>query len=87
MQISCQAVRDDTSRESRNTRLEYEQSKVVEFQLSLDGQATQWYSQQDISSFLIFDDLAAKFEDLFQVKLDPTEVLWEYYSLKQQPTK
>ena len=30
---------------------------------------------------------AGKFEELFQVKLDPTEVPREYYSLKQQPTE
>ena len=59
-----------------------EQSKIVEFQLSLEGQAARWYSQQDITSFQTFDELAAKFEELFQVKLDPTEVLREYYSLK-----
>ena len=64
-----------------------EQSKIVEFQLSLEGQAARWYSQQDITSFQTFDELAAKFEELFQVKLDPTEVLREYYSLKQQPTE
>ena len=28
-----------------------------------------------------------KIQGLFQVNLDPTEVLWEYYSLKQQPTE
>ena len=25
------------------------------------------------------------FEELFQVKLEPMEVLWKYYSLKLQP--
>ena len=53
----------------------------------MEGQAARWYTQQDIASFQTFDDLAAKFKELFQVKLDPTEVLQEYYSLKQQPTE
>ena len=64
-----------------------EQSKIVEFQLFLDGQVARWYAQQDISSFNTFDNLATKFEELFQVKLYHTEVLREYSSFKQQPTE
>jgi hypothetical protein len=58
---------------------------IVEFQLSLEGQAARWYAQQDVSTFRTFQDLVDKFLEMFQVKIDPTEVLKEYYSLQQQP--
>jgi hypothetical protein len=54
---------------------------IVEFQLSLDGQAARWYTQQEISTFVTFQDLVDKFLEMFQVKIDPTKVLKEYYSL------
>jgi hypothetical protein len=57
---------------------------IVEFQLSLEGQVAHWYAQQDISTFTTFQELVDKFEELFQVQIDPTEVLKEYYSLQQQ---
>jgi hypothetical protein len=57
---------------------------IVEIQLSLEGQAAQWYAQQDVSTFGMFQDLVDKFLEMFQVKIDPTEVLKEYYSLQQQ---
>jgi hypothetical protein len=63
---------------------EQEQSMIVEFQLSLEGQAARWYAQQDISTFRTFQELVGMFLELFQVKIDPTEVLKEYYSLQQQ---
>jgi hypothetical protein len=40
--------------------------------------------QQEISTFVTFQDLVDKFLEMFQVKIDPTEVLKEYYSLQQQ---
>jgi hypothetical protein len=55
---------------------------IVEFQLSLDGQAARWYAQQDISTFITFQELVHKFLEMFQVNIDPTEVLKEYYSLQ-----
>jgi hypothetical protein len=58
---------------------------IVEFQLSLEGHAARWYTQQDVGMFNTFQDLVDKFLELFQVKVDPTEVLREYYSLQQQP--
>jgi hypothetical protein len=58
---------------------------IVEFQLSLEGHAARWYAQQDVGRFSTFQDLVDKFLELFQVKLDPTEVLREYYSLQQHP--
>jgi hypothetical protein len=63
---------------------EREQSIIVEFQLSLEGQAARWYAQQDVSTFRTFQDLVDKFLEMFQVKIDPTEVLKEYFSLQQQ---
>jgi hypothetical protein len=51
---------------------------IVEFQLSLEGQATRWYAQQEISTFITFQDLVDKFLEMFQVKIDPIEVLKEY---------
>jgi hypothetical protein len=48
---------------------------IVEFQLSLEGQAARWYAQQEISTFVTFQDLVDKFLEMFQVKIDPTEVL------------
>jgi hypothetical protein len=54
---------------------------IVEFQLSLEGHATCWYAQQDVGTFSTFQDLVDKFLELFQVKVEPTEVLREYYSL------
>jgi hypothetical protein len=64
------------------TPTEREQSMIVEFQLSLEGQAARWYAQQDVSAFRTFQDLVDKFLEMFQVKIDPTEVLKEYYSLQ-----
>jgi hypothetical protein len=61
---------------------EREQSMIVEFQLSLEGQATRWYAQRDISTFATFQELVDKFLEMFQVKIDPTEVLKENYSLQ-----
>jgi hypothetical protein len=63
---------------------EREQSMIVEFQLSLEGQAARWYAQQEINTFVTLQDLVDKFLEMFQVKIDPTEVLKEYYSLQQQ---
>jgi hypothetical protein len=63
---------------------EREQSMIVEFQLSLEGQAARWYAEQDVSTFRTFQDLVDKFLEMFQVKIDPTEVLKVYYSLQQQ---
>jgi acyl carrier protein len=40
--------------------------------------------EQDINTSTTFQELVDKFEDLFQVKIDPTEVLKEYYVLQQQ---
>jgi hypothetical protein len=57
---------------------------IVEVQLSLEGQAARWYAQQEISTFGTFQDMVDKFLEMFQVKIDPTEVLKEYYSLQQQ---
>jgi hypothetical protein len=62
----------------------WEQSMIVEFQLSLEGQVARWYAQQDINTFATFQELVDKFQELFQVKIDPMEVLKEYYSLQQQ---
>jgi hypothetical protein len=56
----------------------------VEFRLSLEAQAARWYAQQEISTFVTFQDLVDKFLEMFQVKIDPTEVLKKYYSLQQQ---
>ena len=42
-----------------------EQSKIVEFQLSLEEQASRWYVQHDSTSFETFDDLVTKFKELF----------------------
>jgi hypothetical protein len=61
--------------------MEREQSMIVEFQLSLEGQAARWYAHQDINTFGTFQELVDKFLELFQVKINPTEVLKEYYSL------
>jgi hypothetical protein len=58
---------------------EKEQSMIMEFQLSLEGHAARWYSLQDVGTFSMFQDLVDKFLELFQVKVDPTEVLREYY--------
>jgi hypothetical protein len=66
------------------TPMEREQSMIVEFQLSLEGQTARWYAQQDTSTFTTFQELMDKFKELFQVQIDPTEVLKEYYSLQQQ---
>jgi hypothetical protein len=63
---------------------EHEQSMIVEFQLSLEGQAARWYAEKDISTFTTFQQLMDKFEELFKVKIDPTKVLKQYYSLQQQ---
>jgi hypothetical protein len=57
---------------------------IMEFQLSLEVQAARWYVQQEISTFVTFQELVDKFLEMFQVKIDPTEVLKEYYLLQQQ---
>jgi hypothetical protein len=38
-------------------------------------------------TFSTLQDLLDKFLELFQVKVDPMEVLSEYYSLQQQPVE
>jgi hypothetical protein len=48
---------------------------IVEFQLSLERQAVRWYAQQDINTFGTFPELVDKFLEMFEVKIDPTEVL------------
>jgi hypothetical protein len=62
---------------------EKEQSMITEFQLSVEGHAARWYAPQDVGTFGTFHDLVDKVLELFQVKIDPTEVLREYYSLQQ----
>jgi hypothetical protein len=47
---------------------------IVEFQLSLEGQAARWYAQQDVSTFRMFQDLVDKFLEMFQVKIDPIAI-------------
>ena len=48
-----------------------EQSKIVDVQLSLEGQAARWYAQQDIVSFHSFDDVAAKFKNFSRSSSTP----------------
>jgi hypothetical protein len=55
--------------------MECEQFMIVQFELSLEGQATCWYAHQDISTFTTFQELMDKFEELLQVTIDPTKVL------------
>jgi hypothetical protein len=50
----------------------------------LEGQVARWYAQQDINTFITFQELVDKFEELFQVNINPTEVLKEYYLLQKQ---
>jgi hypothetical protein len=57
---------------------------IVEFHLSLEGSIVCWYAQHDIGIFRTFQELVDKFKELFEVKIGPTEVLREYYSLQQQ---
>jgi hypothetical protein len=38
---------------------------IVAFKLSLEGQATCWYAQKDISTFGTFQELVDKFLELF----------------------
>ena len=42
-----------------------EASKIAEFGLSLDGQAVNWYSQNDLEEFSLFQDLWDRFIRLF----------------------
>ena len=44
-------------------------SKIAEFGLSLDGQATSWYSQNEISEFADFDQLKQEFVQLFHKRI------------------
>jgi hypothetical protein len=44
---------------------EKEQSMIAEFQLSLEGHATRWYTQQDVGTFSTFQDMVDKFLELF----------------------
>jgi hypothetical protein len=56
---------------------------IVDFQLSLEGQAARWYVQQEISTFGTFQELVQdKFLEMCRVKIDPTEMLKEYYALQ-----
>jgi hypothetical protein len=38
---------------------------IMEFQLSLEGQAARWYAQQDVSTFGMFQDFVDKFLEMF----------------------
>ena len=44
-------------------------SKVAEFELSLDGRAASWYSQNDIAKFANFDQLREHFIQLFHRRI------------------
>jgi hypothetical protein len=61
--------------------MEQEHSMIIEFS-AVFGRTG--YAYQDISTFGTFQGLVDKFLELFQVEIDSTEVLKEYYSLQQQ---
>ena len=46
-----------------------DKSKIVEFVLSLDGLSANWYAQNGPKTLDLFDQLAAKFTQLFHRKI------------------
>ena len=50
-------------------------SKIDEFKLSLDRQATSWYSQNDIAEFADFDQLWDEFVQLFHRRIPQRDLM------------
>ena len=59
-------------------------SKIVEFGLSLDGQAASWYSQNDISEFADFDQLRQEFVQLFHKCIPQRDLMSKFYAILQE---
>ena len=50
-------------------------SKIAEFGLSLDGQATSWYSHNDITEFADFNQLREQFIQLFHRHIPQSDLM------------
>ena len=59
-------------------------SKKAEFELSLDGQAASWYSQNDIAEFAHFDQLRQEFVQLFHRRISQGELMSQFYAILQE---
>mgnify|MGYP000597861148 CR=1 FL=1 len=61
-----------------------ETSKITEFGLSLDGQATNWYSQHESGEFKKFKILTTKFIRLFHRQVQHSELMSQFYAVYQE---
>ena len=59
-------------------------SKIAEFRLSLDGQATSWCSQNDIVEFADFDQLQEEFVQLFHRRIAQRDLMRQFYAIIQE---
>ena len=63
---------------------ETEKSKIVEFGLSLDGQAAGWYTQHNLAYFATFEDLQDKFLRLFHPQFTQRKLIERFYATYQE---
>ena len=69
----------------RLTTTKIKSSKIAEFTLSLDGPAARWYSRLDPGEFATFQDVRTKFLELFHREVLKRELLWQFFSMSQEP--
>ena len=62
-------------------------SKIAEFGLTLDGRATCWHSQMDLAAITTFDQLQSAFLHFFHQRVPQCEIIRQFYTIKQLPTK
>ena len=62
-------------------------SKIAEFGLSLDGQATSWYSHNDITEFADFNQLREQFIQLFHRRVPKLDLMSQFYSIAKEVTE
>ena len=62
-------------------------SRIAEFGLLLDGQATNWYSQHNITEFDEFEQLKDQFVQLFHHRIPQGKLMSHFYAITQEATK
>ena len=62
----------------RLATVDAETSKIVEFGLSLEGQATNWYSQHDVGEFSSFEELRDRFICIFYRQIPKRELMSQF---------
>ena len=60
-------------------------SKIAEFGLLLERQATNWYSQHNLTEFRDFQQLRKKFILIFHLRIPLWELMSQFYVVYQEP--